>query len=108
MEILQGCHIVFSWVFPLGVKPEEQEIWKLAEEMGARCYSAVDDSVTHVVATADSTVKAVWAIENNKFLVNPWWIDGAHYLWQRQKEEDFPVSGGMKTDEHRMLKKLRQ
>lgn len=90
-EILEGCNIVFSRVFPSNVRAEEQPIWKLAEQMGATCFADVDDSVTHVVAQGLTTKKAEWARDNNKFLVTPRWIEAANYLWQRQKEEDFAV-----------------
>ncbi|KAJ4779920.1 C-terminal domain phosphatase-like 4 [Rhynchospora pubera] len=90
-DILEGCNIVFSRVFPSTVRAEEQPIWKLAEQLGATCLDDVDDSVTHVVAVVPNTQKAEWARDNNKFLVTPRWIEAANYLWQRQKEEDFAV-----------------
>ncbi|KAJ4807546.1 C-terminal domain phosphatase-like 4 [Rhynchospora pubera] len=90
-DILEGCNIVFSRVFPSDVQANEQPIWKLAEQLGATCLGDVDDSVTHVVAVVPNTQKAEWARDNNKFLVTPRWIEAANYLWQRQKEEDFAV-----------------
>ena len=91
MEILQDCDIVFSNVFASKVWPREQPLWKFAESMGARCFNALTDSVTHVVANVPTTGKVKWAIENNKFVVTPQWIEVANYTWKRQKEEDYLV-----------------
>ncbi|XP_078180935.1 RNA polymerase II C-terminal domain phosphatase-like 4 [Carex rostrata] len=92
MEILQDCNIVFSKVFSGStVLPELQPLWKSAEDMGAKCFHDLNDSVTHVVAVVSTTGEVKWARENNKFVVTPQWIEAANYLWKRQKEEDFPV-----------------
>ncbi|XP_038972761.1 RNA polymerase II C-terminal domain phosphatase-like 4 [Phoenix dactylifera] len=91
-EILQGCKIVFSRVFPSKSLAKDQPIWKLAEQLGAICCTDVDASITHVVSTDTGTQKAQWALQNEKFLVNPRWIEAANYLWRRQQEEDFPIS----------------
>ncbi|XP_072961312.1 RNA polymerase II C-terminal domain phosphatase-like 4 isoform X1 [Typha angustifolia] len=91
-EILQGCKIVFSRVFPYKSRAEDQSIWKMAEQLGATCSTDVDSSVTHVVAMDSGTEKARWAVQNKKFLVSPSWIEAANYRWNRQKEEDFTIS----------------
>ncbi|ONK63902.1 uncharacterized protein A4U43_C07F20100 [Asparagus officinalis] len=95
-EILQGCRIVFSRVFPSEADAADQPIWKLAQQMGAVCCTEVDSSVTHVVSTDKGTKKARWALQNEKFLVNPHWIEAANYLWSRQREEDFQVNSCLK------------
>nr|CAD1840007.1 unnamed protein product [Ananas comosus var. bracteatus] len=91
-EILQGCKLVFSRVFPLNSRVEDQSYWKMAEELGAICCTEVDSSVTHIVAKDSGTEKARWALQNGKFLVSPRWIEAARFLWQRQNEEDFLVN----------------
>lgn len=91
-EILQGCKLVFSRVFPLNSRMEDQLYWKMAEELGAVCCTEVDSSVTHIVAKDSGTEKARWALQNGKFLVSPRWIEAARFLWRRQDEEDFPVN----------------
>ncbi|KAJ1262729.1 hypothetical protein BS78_09G132200 [Paspalum vaginatum] len=90
-EVLQGCKLVFSRVFPNTARPQEQMMWKMAEHMGAVCSTDVDSTVTHVVAVDLGTEKARWAVDNKKFLVHPRWIEAANYRWQRQPEEEFPV-----------------
>ncbi|KAL6865305.1 hypothetical protein ACP4OV_016456 [Aristida adscensionis] len=90
-EVLQGCKLIFSRVFPNTARPQDQMIWKMAERLGAVCCADVDSTVTHVVAVDMRTDKARWAIENKKFLVDPRWIEAANFRWQRQPEEDFPV-----------------
>ena len=91
-EILQGCKIVFSRVFPNNTRPQEQMIWKMAEYLGAVCSTDVDSSVTHVVTVDLGTEKARWGVGNKKFLVHPRWIEAANFRWHRQPEEDFPVT----------------
>lgn len=90
-EVLQGCKVVFSRVFPNDSCPQEQMFWKMAEHLGAFCSTDVDSSVTHVVAVDLGTKKARWAVDNKKFLVHPRWIEAANFRWRRQPEEDFPV-----------------
>ncbi|KAI0522983.1 hypothetical protein KFK09_005372 [Dendrobium nobile] len=90
-EILHGCVIVFSRVFYTTSPPEEEAIWKMAEQLGAICLKEVDASVTHIVSLDPGTQKSWWALKNNKFLVNPRWIEAANFIWRRQPEENFPV-----------------
>lgn len=96
-EILQGCKIVFSRVFPSAAHAEDQPIWKMAQQLGATCSTGVDASVTHVVSTDKTTEKARWALKNEKFLVSPHWIEASNYLWRRQQEEDFQVVSSSKS-----------
>ncbi|RLN31128.1 RNA polymerase II C-terminal domain phosphatase-like 4 [Panicum miliaceum] len=90
-EVLKGCKLVFSRVFPNNARPQEQMMWKMAEHLGAVCSTDVDSTVTHVVAVDLGTEKAHWAVGNKKFLVHPRWIEAANFRWHRQPEEDFPV-----------------
>ncbi|KAI5018516.1 hypothetical protein ZWY2020_043404 [Hordeum vulgare] len=92
-EVLQGCKLVFSRVFPSDCRSQDQIMWKMAEQLGAVCCSEVDPSVTHVVAVHAGTEKARWAAGNKKFLLHPRWIEACNYRWHRQPEEDFPVPG---------------
>ncbi|CAI0542414.1 unnamed protein product [Linum tenue] len=78
-DVLKGCRIVFSRVFPSKFPAESHPLWKMAVNLGATC------------ATEPGTKKSRWALENDKFLVLPRWIDGANYLWQRLPEENFLV-----------------
>ncbi|TVU34573.1 hypothetical protein EJB05_16409 [Eragrostis curvula] len=90
-EVLQGCKLVFSRVFPQKSRPQDHFFWKMAERLGAVCCTDVDSTVTHVVALDRGTDKAHWAAANKKFLVHPRWIEAANFRWCRQPEEDFPV-----------------
>ncbi|CAI0542410.1 unnamed protein product [Linum tenue] len=90
-DVLKGCRIVFSRVFPSKFPAESHPLWKMAVNLGATCATEVDPTVTHVVAMDPGTKKSRWALENDKFLVLPRWIDGANYLWQRLPEENFLV-----------------
>ncbi|OMO93358.1 hypothetical protein CCACVL1_06523 [Corchorus capsularis] len=90
-EVLQGCKIVFSRVFPIGFPVETHALWKMAEQLGATCSTETDASVTHVVSKDAGTEKSLWAVKEHKFLVDPQWIEAANFLWQKLPEEYFPV-----------------
>jgi RNA polymerase II C-terminal domain phosphatase-like 3/4 len=97
-EVLQGCKLVFSRVFPQNSHPKDQFIWKMAEQLGAICCADVDSTVTHVVALDPGTEKALWAASNKKFLVHSQWIEAANFRWCRQPEEEFPVPKGKEKE----------
>lgn len=59
---------------------------------GQICLTEVDPSVTHVVSTDTGTEKSRWALQEEKFLVHPGWIEAANYFWQKQPEDKFPVN----------------
>ncbi|CAN8301462.1 unnamed protein product [Cochlearia groenlandica] len=88
-DILKGCKVVFSRVFPTKSHPEDHPLWRIAEGLGATCATEVDPSVTHVVAMDVGTEKVRWAIRSKKFVVHRGWIEAAHYLWKKQPEESF-------------------
>ncbi|PPS00508.1 hypothetical protein GOBAR_AA20154 [Gossypium barbadense] len=91
-EVLKNCKIVFSRVFPTKFQPENHLLWKMAEQLGATCSTETDSSVTHIVSMDAGTEKSRWAVKENKFLVHPRWIEAANFFWQKQPEENFPVS----------------
>ncbi|KAJ4709607.1 RNA polymerase II C-terminal domain phosphatase-like 4 [Melia azedarach] len=97
-EILKGCKLVFSRVFPTRFPADNHHLWKMAEQLGATCLTEVDPSVTHVISTDAGTEKSRWAVKERKFLVNPRWIETANFLWQKQPEENFPVSQTAKEE----------
>ncbi|OWM73067.1 hypothetical protein CDL15_Pgr001181 [Punica granatum] len=90
-EILQGCKIVFSRVFPTSFPAESHQLWKMAEQLGATCSVDLSHSVTHVVAADPKTEKSRWAVKEKKFLVHPRWIEAAYYLWKRLPEDNYSV-----------------
>ncbi|XP_017225547.1 RNA polymerase II C-terminal domain phosphatase-like 4 [Daucus carota subsp. sativus] len=96
-EVLKGCKLVFTRVFPAKFPAESHHLWKMAEQLGATCSREVDPSVTHVVSMDKGTEKSRWAVRENKFLVHPGWIEAANYLWRKQAEENFPVDEAKQT-----------
>ncbi|KAI3928517.1 hypothetical protein MKW98_024118 [Papaver atlanticum] len=46
-EVLKGCKLVFSGVWRIGEKAENQKLWRVAEDLGAICCEELDSSVTH-------------------------------------------------------------
>ncbi|XP_047938321.1 RNA polymerase II C-terminal domain phosphatase-like 4 isoform X2 [Salvia hispanica] len=91
-EVLKDCKIVFTHVFPVNFTAEHHHLWRMAEQLGATCSTEVDHSVTHVVSGDAGTDKSRWAVRENKFVVNPGWIEASNILWRKQPEEKFPVS----------------
>ena len=91
-EILKGCKIVFSRVFPTKYQAENHHLWKMAENLGATCVTELDPSVTHVVSTDVGTEKSRWAQKEKKLLVHPRWIEASNYMWQKQSEELFSIN----------------
>lgn len=92
LKVLEGCKIVFSRIFPMDYPAEKHHLWRTAEELGATCSTALDESVTHVVALDLGTDKARWAVQHKRYLVHPHWLEAAGYLWQRQVEEKFSIT----------------
>ena len=91
--VLADCNIVIA-------VPNEQKskLWRLATQMGARCYDEVElvevevrEFVTHVVTTNAASEVSKWAIKQRKYLVDPEWIVTAHFFWKKQREETAPV-----------------
>ncbi|RVW22020.1 RNA polymerase II C-terminal domain phosphatase-like 4 [Vitis vinifera] len=68
-DVLKGCKIVFSRVFPTRFQAENHHLWRMAEQLGATCATELDPSVTHVVSTDAGTEKSRWALQEKKFLV---------------------------------------
>ncbi|PPS00507.1 hypothetical protein GOBAR_AA20153 [Gossypium barbadense] len=91
-EALKDCKIVFSRVFPMKFQPENHHLWIMAEQLGGTCSTETDSSVTHVVSMDAGTQKSRWAVKENEFLVHPRWIEATNFFWQKQPEENFPVS----------------
>ncbi|XP_050225127.1 RNA polymerase II C-terminal domain phosphatase-like 4 [Mercurialis annua] len=90
-DVLKGCKIVFSRVFPTHFQAENHRLWKMAQNLGAVCCTERDSSVTHVVSAESGTEKSRWARKTGRFLVDPRWIEASNYFWQRQPEDNFPV-----------------
>nr|XP_043626483.1 RNA polymerase II C-terminal domain phosphatase-like 4 [Erigeron canadensis] len=90
-EVLKGCRILFSHVFPTKFQAKNHHLWKMAERLGATCVTEVDPSVTHVISTDVRTDKSRWAVQEKKYLVDPRWLEAANYRWHRQPEEQFPA-----------------
>ena len=57
MQVLKGTKVLFSRLWHVGEKSEEQPLWILAKQLGAECTAKLDDSVTHVVTDTKLTEK---------------------------------------------------
>jgi RNA polymerase II C-terminal domain phosphatase-like 3/4 len=75
-DVLKGCKIVFSRVFPTQFQADNHHLWRMVEQLGATC------------STEAGTEKSRRALKHNKFLVHPGWIEATNYFWQKQPEEN--------------------
>ena len=57
MQILAKTKVLFSRLWHVGEKSEEQPLWLLALQLGAECTTKLDSSVTHVVTNTKFTEK---------------------------------------------------
>ncbi|GAV63504.1 BRCT domain-containing protein/NIF domain-containing protein [Cephalotus follicularis] len=90
-SILEGCTLYYD-----NADHEANRVCLMAKEMGAKCSMERNSrTVTHLVSFEDDTEDISWAVQEKKFLVNPWWIAAAYYSWERQQEEEFPVADVM-------------
>ncbi|CAM6083422.1 unnamed protein product [Calypogeia fissa] len=91
-QVLAGCKVVFSRVFPVGeAEPHRHPLWRTAEQFGAICSLGLDEQVTHVVAISLGTDKVNWALETGRYVVRPAWLEASTILYRRANERDFPV-----------------
>ncbi|KAF9245912.1 hypothetical protein BU15DRAFT_70971 [Melanogaster broomeanus] len=87
---LDGVYIVFSSVIPLDTKPETTEIWTVAHMFGARCYTELNNRITHVVAAKHGTVKVDMARKRGGInIVRLAWFTDSIALCQRQDETPY-------------------
>lgn len=91
-KVLKGCKIVIPTNFRADQKKHNCRLWKMAMRLGASCAAEYDQSVTHVVSRDFGTRGSRWAVEENKFLVHPDWLEAAYFTWKKQPEENFPVT----------------
>ena len=56
-QVLDGCRLLFSRLWHVGLKNEDQHLWSLAIDLGASCTTETDDSVTHLVTSTTLTEK---------------------------------------------------
>lgn len=63
----------------------------MAERLAATCLTELDPHGTRVVSLGAGTDKSCWAVQKNKFLDHPRWIEASNYLWNKQPAENFPI-----------------
>ncbi|KYQ88714.1 hypothetical protein DLAC_10736 [Tieghemostelium lacteum] len=90
-EILEGCFLVLSGVYPLGTPISHQPIRHLAEEFGAIVENDITSRTTHVVAARKGTTKVNSAIDKGINVVSSQWIVESTRVWQRADESFFQL-----------------
>ncbi|KAL5728953.1 protein-serine/threonine phosphatase [Ranunculus cassubicifolius] len=91
-NVLAGCHILFSGLFPVdGDTPQQESIWKHAQQFGAVCTTEMDSGVTHVVSEKSDSFEVSWARVTGRFVVSPRWIGASVFLYNKANENEFAV-----------------
>ncbi|UZJ50987.1 hypothetical protein CBS101457_000307 [Exobasidium rhododendri] len=85
--VLADVSLVFSSVIPLQQYPESSDLWRLANEFGAKCRSEMADSTTHVVAAKPDTQKVIMGLKRKLPVVWPAWLHDSCARWARQPEK---------------------
>uniref|UniRef100_A0A1I8GSQ0 RNA polymerase II subunit A C-terminal domain phosphatase n=1 Tax=Macrostomum lignano TaxID=282301 RepID=A0A1I8GSQ0_9PLAT len=104
-QVLRGCRLVFSGLFPTSLPPEKSKAYQIATGLGAEVQADVqlgskvaqDSRTTHLVAAKSGTSKFHRARKaqpespDGCSIVNPEWLWTCYYEWRRCPEADFPV-----------------
>uniref|UniRef100_A0A7S0ZJJ3 RNA polymerase II subunit A C-terminal domain phosphatase n=1 Tax=Timspurckia oligopyrenoides TaxID=708627 RepID=A0A7S0ZJJ3_9RHOD len=92
-NVLDGCVVAFSGVFPTSTSPEQQTLWKMAERFGAICKHMVDETVTHLVADKRRGIETAKTNQAKRlqsvFIVKPNWMIRSCYHFKRASELQF-------------------
>lgn len=90
--VLRGCHMAFSGIVPTNCqRPQSQELWMLAERLGATVSSQLQSNTTHLLARDAGTHKAKDALDRGDI-----WLVRVEWLWEC-------VWGLHRADEHPFL-----
>ena len=96
-ETLRGCRIILSGLVPLHKQRDDYKgprhpLLRYCETMGATLISAVDPSLTHVVAAADGSEKVVQARRiPGCYIVSSSWLMESIWSLTRRPETDYIV-----------------
>lgn len=63
----------------------------LARKFGAACSTDLGAATTHVVCTAADSDEARWALQTQRFVVQPSWLVCCALTWQHVREQEFAV-----------------
>jgi len=89
-KTFQGCHFLFSRVFPLTQNPTETSLWKDAEKFGAQCHIDFNDHITHVITNQRGTDKVKQALKTpGVFVVHANWLFESKFRFEAQNEFDY-------------------
>jgi RNA polymerase II subunit A-like phosphatase len=93
-ETLRGCKIILSGLVPLHKQSEDYKgprhpLLRYTDSMGSKLMTAVDPSLTHVVAAADGTEKIAQARRiPGCFVVTSLWLMECLWTLTRRREMD--------------------
>jgi len=97
-ETFAGTHLLFSSVIPLEVDPQTSDVWRMAQQFGAACYSELSPRLTHLVTAKRATAKVDAARRrgNIKIVWMSWFTDSIG-MWKAQDEDKYLVDGSVST-----------
>lgn len=87
-QVFGECSIAFSGIVPMGMRPENFELQRLAEMFGSLCSESVSQS-THLVTIRNDTDKVYQALEAGIHIVSPSWLLDSLRLWKRMDESPY-------------------
>ncbi len=91
--ILKNTVILFSRIFPLNAKPEEQPEWYRVKQLGGKCTTQLGLNVTHLISKQyKPTRKMKYAKKNQIPLVNEQWLNCSLIYWRKLEIKTFLLS----------------
>lgn len=76
-QVLAGCHVVFSGIFPLQIEPAKlpnTKIWKTTELFGATVSLDITEHTTHLIAVKSGTLKVARAQQMGVKVIHLGWL----------------------------------
>ncbi|KAI9099929.1 hypothetical protein DFS34DRAFT_513724 [Phlyctochytrium arcticum] len=94
LEVLRGCKIAFSMIFPLNIDPSTQDLWIGAEQFGARCTQDLTDDVTHLITIEQKSEFRSDKVKRARqmpgvFIVKADWLAHSISRWERRAEDAY-------------------
>lgn len=94
-EVLQGCHVAFTGVFPADNNFEQSDKWQLALRYGASCHLELTPEVTHLIVHPRRGIRTEKALtcrsDPGIFCVSPSFLEASAVDFKRASELEHAV-----------------